>query len=78
MFSKRLVSKAIRQRFAVTLPGGEGAFTGLLVDHDNTYWIFDQCRTVPTKIGESAEELPGRIWVIHTQSPAPYLQEVGL
>lgn len=78
MFSKRLINKAIRQRFAVNLPGNEGAFTGVLVDHDATYWVFENCRTVPDKAGHTSEELPGRVWVKHAQAPAPYLQEVQL
>lgn len=58
------------------LPGGEGPFSGVLVDYDKVYWRFENCKTIPTKLGETAEELPGRVWVKHDQSPAPYLQEI--
>jgi hypothetical protein len=78
MFADRLVKKAIRTRFQVELPGNGGAFTGVLVDADKSFWIFDHCATVPTRPGETVEQLPGRIWVVHRQSPAPYLQEVSL
>lgn len=76
MRRNRLITRAVRQRFVVTLPAGEGAFSGVLVDFDDTFWRFEQCATVPTKVGVAADEIPGRVWVKHAQSPAPYLQEV--
>jgi hypothetical protein len=76
MFWKHLIKRAVRQRFVVTLPGGEGAFSGVLVEHDHVYWVFDQCAFTPEQPGGVGEEIPGRVWVKHAQSPAPYLQEV--
>lgn len=76
MFSKRLITKALRQRFLVELPGNGGAFTGVLVEHDNTFWVFDNCSTVPTNPGQTPDAWAGKVWVKHAQSPAPYLQEV--
>lgn len=72
----RLIKKAIRRRFVVTLPGNEGAFSGIMVDSDTTYWIFEDCRSVPRRQGETVEEWPGRIWIKHASSPPPYLQEI--
>lgn len=71
-----LIEKALRQRFIITLPRNEGVFTGVLVDHDQTYWIFDNCQNVPTHQGETADDWPGLFWVIHDCDPAPYLQQI--
>jgi hypothetical protein len=76
MYRKRLINRAIRRHFVVTLPANEGAFSGVLVDYDDVFWRFEQCRTVPTQPGGTPDELPGRVWVKHAQSPAPYLQEI--
>jgi hypothetical protein len=76
MFAKRLIRRALRQTFVVTLPGNEGAFVGIMTDCDNTYWIFDECQEVTTKPGQTPERWAGRVWVKHAQNPAPYLQEV--
>jgi hypothetical protein len=78
MRRNRLIRKALRQRFVITLPANEGAFSGVLVEHDSTYWIFDNCRSVPRNPGETPDEWPGRVWVKHAQTPAPYLQEIDL
>ena len=43
------IKKALRRRLVVTLPAGEGAFSGILVDCDNTYWIFEDARSVPRR-----------------------------
>jgi hypothetical protein len=59
----------------VELPGNEGAFSGVLVESDRDYWIFENCRTVPTNTGHTPDAMPGRFWVKHNQSPAPYLVE---
>lgn len=76
MFRNRLVRKAIRQRFTVHLPANEGAFSGVLVENDSTYWVFDDCATVAKHPGDTPTEIPGRLWVKHSVSPAPYLQEL--
>jgi hypothetical protein len=72
----KLIKKALRQRFVVTLPGGEGVFSGIMVEFDRKHWIFDNCHGVPTHVGETADEWPGRMWVIHDCDPPPYLQEI--
>lgn len=71
----RLIRKAIRQRFAVNMPTGE-AFNGILVDADKQWLVFEDCKTIPDKPGETPTPLLGRVWVKHDVSPAPYLQEV--
>jgi hypothetical protein len=76
VFRRDLIKKALRQRFIVTLPRNEGVFSGIMVDYDHRYWIFDNCHGVPTQPGETADEWPGRLWVIHDCDPAPYLQEI--
>lgn len=73
---KDLIKQAIRQRFIVTLPRNEGVFAGILVDSDHQFWIFDNCHGIPMHPGETADEWPGRMWVLYTSDPAPYLQEV--
>jgi hypothetical protein len=72
----KLIKKAIRQRFIVTLPSNEGVFSGVMVEYDQKYWIFDNCHGIPTRPGETADEWPGRLWVIHDCDPPPYLQEI--
>lgn len=72
----KLIRKALRQRFVVTLPGSEGVFSGILVEYDRKHWVFDNCHGVPTQAGETADEWPGRIWVIHDCDPPPFLQEI--
>jgi hypothetical protein len=76
MYQPRLIRRAMRQRFIVTLPGGEGVFSGILVDYDREFWRFENCHSIPTKIGETVDDWPGRFWVKHTTSPAPLLCEV--
>lgn len=73
---RRLIKKAIRQRFVVTMPRNEGVFSGVMVDYDDKYWIFDNCHGVPTRDGETADEWPGLLWVIHDCDPPPYLQQI--
>ncbi len=76
MFRRRLVKRAVCHRFVITLPGNAGAFTGVLVDYDDTFWRFEQCATVPTRPGETPDTIEGRVWIKHAQNPAPYLQEI--
>lgn len=76
MFRSVLARKAIRRRFAVHLPANEGAFSGILVESDANYWVFDDCATVAKHSGDTPTVIPGRLWVKHSVSPAPYLQEV--
>jgi hypothetical protein len=77
MFRKRLIKKAIRSRFIVTLPANEGVFSGVLVEHDGTFWVFDDCATVPQNVKEGTPSpIAGRVWIKHNVSPTPYLQEM--
>lgn len=69
-----LIAQALRQKFVVTLPRGEGIFTGVMVDYDEMFWRFEQCVGAP-RPGGAAESWPGRIWVKHATSPPPLLQE---
>lgn len=73
---KRLIDKAVRLRFAIHLPLNEGGFSGLLVESDQNYWVFDDCETLPKHDGDTPSAIPGRLWVKHSVSPAPYLQEL--
>jgi hypothetical protein len=73
---RSLIQRAVRQRFIVTLPRSEGVFAGVLVEHDERFWIFDNCRGIPTHQGETADEWPGRMWVLFDCDPPPYLQEI--
>lgn len=75
MLRKRLIDRAVRRRFAVHLPSNEGTFEGLLVESDKNYWVFEDCSTVIKQPGETPVDIPGRLWVKHSASPAPYLQE---
>lgn len=70
-----LIAQALRQTFVVTLPHGEGIFTGVMVDYDETFWRFEECQEVPRQQGGVTKSWPGRIWVKHATSPAPLLQE---
>lgn len=76
MYSRNLIRQALRQRFVITLPCGEGTFSGVMVDYDNRFWRFEDCKTIPVKHGEIADEMPGRFWVLHDRSPQPLLQEI--
>jgi hypothetical protein len=71
-----LITKALRQRFVVTLPKGEGIFTGVMVDHDDTYYQFEDSQEVPRPGAGAGKKWPGRIWVKHATSPPPLLQEI--
>ena len=70
-----LVNKAIRRRFAVTLIGQEGTFSGVLVDSDDTTWVFDDCNTVPDKPADAPKPIAGRLYVDRVQ--VIYMQEVN-
>lgn len=72
----RLIRKAIRRRFVVTLKGNEGDFSGVLTDADRVTLVFEQCATVPANFREGTPaEIPGRVFVERTN--VAYLQEVS-
>jgi hypothetical protein len=69
-----LVRGVIRHRFAVTLKSGEGSFSGVLTEADAAVYIFEACTTVPSKPGETVDDIPGR--VIIDRSNVAYMQEL--
>lgn len=71
------LSGAVRRRFAVHMPGNEGTFSGLLTEEYSDYWVFEDCKTVPTHEGETVVPITGRVWIKHNVSPPPYLQELA-
>jgi len=71
---KRLINRAIRRRFAVTLRGNEGVFAGVLTDTDPVTWVFEQCSTVPKAAGETPEPIQGRVYIDRSQ--VAYIQEL--
>lgn len=71
---RRLINKAVRRRFAVTLTQNEGTFAGILTESDPTMWVFEQCSTVPKAAGETSEPIQGRVFVDRSQ--VAYLQEL--
>jgi hypothetical protein len=75
MFRSGLLRKAVRRRFTIHLPVNEGAFSGILVENDREYWVFEDCTTIAAHGGDTPTAIPGRVWVKHNVSPAPYLQE---
>jgi hypothetical protein len=74
-YRRNLIKKAVRQRFVI-MGTTEGPFSGVLVEYDHTHWIFENCKTVPTRNDQPSEELPGRVWVKHACNPPPLLQEI--
>lgn len=74
MRRNRLINKAIRRRFAVTLRDNEGTFAGILTDTDAVTWVFEQCSTVPGGDGETPVPIQGRVFVDRAQ--VAYLQEL--
>jgi small nuclear ribonucleoprotein (snRNP)-like protein len=74
MRSNRLVTKAIRKRFAVTLKGSEGVFSGILVETDATTWVFDDCATVPRTPDATPDPIAGRVYI--DRANVAYLQEL--
>jgi small nuclear ribonucleoprotein (snRNP)-like protein len=76
MRGNKLIQKAIRRRFAVTLREGEGVFAGVLTDFDSLTWVFEQCSTVPKAAGETPEPIQGRVFI--DRANVAYLQELPL
>lgn len=72
---KRLIRKAIRRRFIVTLKAKEGEFAGILTDLDSEVLVFEQCTTVPQNFREGTPtDIPGRVFV--ERANLAYLQEL--
>lgn len=71
---RKLINKAVRRRFAVTLKQNEGIFAGVLTESDSETWVFEQCSTVPKAVGETPEPIQGRVFVDRSQ--VAYIQEL--
>lgn len=71
LFRRHLIEKAVRRRFFVTLCGGEGQFSGVLVEFDDTQRIFDDVR-LSTPEGE--QKAAGRLYV--DRVTISYMQEL--
>jgi hypothetical protein len=70
----RLRNNDIKKRFAVTLKGKEGEFAGLLVEESWRTLTFEDCVTVPTKLNEPVQPIPGRVHV--DRANVAYRQEL--
>jgi hypothetical protein len=70
----RLIAKAIRRRFAITLKSAEGVFSGVLTDSDSKTFVFEQCQTVPASDGGTPSPIVGRVFV--DRDTVAYLQEL--
>lgn len=74
MFRQRIVNRAIRRRFAVTLRANEGVFSGVLTDFDPKTLVFEQCQTVPDRDGGTPSPIVGRVFV--DRDTVAYFQEL--
>jgi small nuclear ribonucleoprotein (snRNP)-like protein len=68
------VKKAVLSRFAVTLRGIEDTFAGILTQFDAEMMVFEDCKTVPSREGETVCPIPGRVFV--ERKTVAYLQEL--
>ena len=75
MFRKGIVKRAVLKRFAVTLRGIDETFAGVLTEFDAEMYVFEDCRTVVTREGETAVKIPGRLLV--ERNTVAYLQELS-
>jgi len=75
MSRDRIIKRALRRRYAVTLRNNEGTFAGVLTDTDATTWVFENCSTIPKSPGETPEPIVGRVFVDRAQ--VSYLQELS-
>lgn len=75
MRRNRIIRRAVRQRFAVTMKHNESTFAGVLTDWDARTFVFVQCTTVPAAPGETPEPLSSP--VIVDRAAVAYLQELA-
>lgn len=75
MYRKNIVKRAVLRRFAVTLREDVGTFSGVLTEFDAEMFVFEDCRTVPTRDGETVNNIPGRLFV--ERRTVAYLQELA-
>jgi small nuclear ribonucleoprotein (snRNP)-like protein len=73
VFRKSIVKRAVLNRFAVTLTGVEDTFEGVLTQFDTEMFVFEDCKTVATREGETTVKIPGRLFV--EREKVSYLQE---
>jgi len=73
LFRKAILKRAILRRLCVTLDGIEDTFEGVLTDFDGKTYVFEDCQTVPTREGETAVKIPGRLFF--DSAKVSYLQE---
>lgn len=57
----------------MTLTGVEDTFEGALSQFDSEVFVFEDCKTVPTREGETVSKIPGRVFV--DRNKVAYLQE---
>jgi small nuclear ribonucleoprotein (snRNP)-like protein len=74
LYRKGIVKRAVLRRFAVTLRGIEDTFSGVLTEFDADMYVFEDCKTVITRDGETSTGIPGRLFV--DRKTVAYLQEL--
>lgn len=75
MFRKGILKRAVFKRFCVTLKANEATFGGVLTEFDTEMYVFEDCRTIPTREGETVNTIPGRLFV--ERDTVAYLQELA-
>lgn len=74
MFRSNIVKRAVLKRFCITLRDNEATFAGVLTNFDAEMFVFEDCKTVPTREGETLSVIPGRVFV--ERRTVAYLQEL--
>jgi small nuclear ribonucleoprotein (snRNP)-like protein len=74
VFRSNIVKRAVLSRFAVTLRDIEDTFAGVLTQFDADMFVFEDCKTVPKREGETIRPIPGRVFV--ERKTVAYLQEI--
>ncbi|TDH48501.1 hypothetical protein E2F47_23580 [Mycobacterium eburneum] len=63
MFTRNVLKRAMRQRFAITLRDDEGVFSGHLTEFDDRVLVLEGCETIPATPGETPAKIAGRVFV---------------
>lgn len=58
----------------MTLDGIPDTFSGVLTQFDTEMLVFEDCKTVPTREGETVQNIPGRLFF--ERKKVSYLQEL--